>query len=224
MTIAYDISHHNGQNIKDLLSSEADKPTFLYIKKSEGISVDQSKYFFDLQNYAKEKGIITGGYHYVNPSLVAMQNETEKAAEKEAVRLVTIQDLTKLVPMMDVEEKYMVNNMYDTIEYLDKLCYIFFTTGGKKLGIYASYSMLYDERIMDIIKKYELVVWCARYKYSDAMLSANSCYDMIRRYLQFGVAGYPIAINQFCTKYLDNKANFWNLDCNYVFNPLALLQ
>lgn len=230
---AFDISHHNGQEIKKLLSRPEDAPAFLYIKRSEGISIVQDEYYHDLFVYAKERGIICGGYHYINPCSNVKFNDLVKSASDElrpyanteASRLLHIVDTLgcKLVPMMDVEEKYLVYNMCDCLGYLDMVCNSYFTQGGKKLGIYASHSVLNTPQMADLISRYNLVIWDARYKYTSAKLCCDSTLDDIDPLTQPCVNNREVSINQICTKYVDYDNKTWSLDCDIVYRPLDLL-
>lgn len=233
MTKAFDISHHNGQDIKQLLKRPEDAPTFLYIKRSEGKTIVQDAYYNDLYLTARDNGIIYGGYHYINPSskffedLIAENGiALTDIAHTEANRLLEIAAVpnTLLVPMMDVEEKYLVKNMTNCVIYLDKVCQRYFNHGGKKLGIYASHSVLNTSQMIWLIQQYNLVVWDARYKYKDAKLHVDAGINDIAPLLQRSINGtIDVDINQICKKYVDYNGKAWNLDCDIVYNPLKLM-
>lgn len=225
MITAFDISHHNGKDVTTLLRDIDDKPPFLYIKMSEGLTIVQKDYFYMMLEEAKNSGIIVGGYHYCNPGNSKLNNLDKTAANIEAGRLSTISNLTELVPMLDVEEKYMLLDRQHLARYLDMLFYSYMTsTNGKKAGIYASYSLLTEDCIQNVIRDYNLVVWCARYKYESAHLACDSSMLDVSRYLQTTIDDIPVDINQFAKRYYDSRGKEWPLDCNVVFNPLRLLK
>lgn len=233
MTKAFDISHHNGQDIKQLLKRPEDAPTFLYIKRSEGQTIVQDEYYNDLYLTARNNGIIYGGYHYINPSskhfddlIKEYGSALSQIANVEASRLLDIVKApnTYLVPMMDVEEKYLVKNITNCVTYLDRVCHSYFTQGGKKLGIYASHSVLNTSQMIWLIQQYNLVVWDARYKYKDAKLHVDAGINDIVPLLQRNINGtIDVDINQICTKYVDYNGKTWDLDCDIVYNPLKLM-
>lgn len=225
MITAFDISHHNGIDVTNLLRDADDKPPFLYIKRTEGLTVNQSDYFDAMRKVAEDNGIIVGGYHYCNPGNTRLNNLDKTAANIEASRLATISNYTKLVPMLDVEEKYMLLDRAHLARYLDMLFYSYMTSSSsKKIGIYASYSLLAEDCIQDVIQNYNLTVWCARYKYECAHLAYDSDINDISRYLQTTVKNIPVDINQFAKIYYDSSGKKWSLDCNCVYNPLRLLK
>lgn len=225
---AYDISHwNNEEEVVSLLNSTVDCPSFLYIKRSEGLNTVQSEYYESMKREAHKKGVCVGGYHYINP------NASEKnynfyptvAAEREALRLRQIQDCSDLIPMMDVEENYLLASPKGLVNYLRMVHNAFLDNGGNKLGIYASYSLLKNKDLQKLILDRGIYLWCARYKYKDAHLTYHESVSDILHLLQVQVGEIPVSINQFCTKYYAGYTDdTLNLDCNIVLRPRDLLQ
>lgn len=227
----YDISHHNKEKeIKELLDSDFDRPQYMYIKRSEGLNTVQIDYFERMRAYAHIKGIAVGGYHYINPNAAGKNYgfDFNTIASVEASRLISLDnDVLQLVPMMDVEEKYLLTNVRLLAEYLEKVCDSFFRQGGKKVGIYASYSLLCNEAIKEVVKTYDMPVWCARYMYKDTdrnKMTATSTIKDLNRNIQRFVSDIPVAFNQIGTVYYDNKGIKHNLDCDVILRPMDIMR
>lgn len=117
-----DVSHY--QNNINWTELEVQKPNFMFIKASEGIATQDSKY---IQNYteAKKLGILVGSYHffsYKSPGRDQANNFLSIAQHKDS----------DLLPVLDAEfTKEMPSKELVILELMD-----FITTIYEKLGHY----------------------------------------------------------------------------------------
>ncbi len=147
-----DVSHHQNNINWELL--EEQKPNFMFIKASEGVSLQDNKY---LENYseAKKRGILVGSYHFFS------YKSTGKEQANNFLSIAQHKD-SDLLPVLDAEfsrnmpKKDMVIN-----ELVD-----FVNTIYERLGQYpivycnsAFYNLYLKEKLSDKCK-----LWIVNYR------------------------------------------------------------
>ena len=124
---------------------------FVYIRSSEGASVQDIRYKINISD-AKKAGLLVGSYHiYSNYSTVINQMKV--------IRKLITKDKQDLIPMLDIEDKSEKGPSYDPkMECVDSMLILMEQEYGVKPIIYTSYN-IYKMFFQDIkYKKYHFYI------------------------------------------------------------------
>lgn len=167
-----DVSRYQGVIDWMRVGTEANV-SFVYIKATEGSSLVDPTYAYNLAN-ARQAGLSVGSYHFYRPKV----SVDEQVSNMTSVVLKADQDL---VPLIDIETTGGVANdkfVADLQEFVERIAAYY----GKKPLLY-TYQNFYNRHLVGIFKGYHWVM--AKYKDEEPMLTDNVDY-MMWQYTQTG--------------------------------------